>query len=44
VPAPWGADTYVQWRGADELVTLGESEDGLPEIVRYRIDKSQVAH
>ena len=41
VPAPWGPDTYVQWRGADELVTLGESEDGLPEIVRYRIDRSQ---
>ena len=41
VSVPWGAGTYVQWRGADELVTLGESEDGFPEIVRYRIDKRQ---
>ena len=39
VPVPWGADVYVQWRGADELVTLGETEEGYPEIVRYRIEK-----
>ena len=43
VSVPWGAGTYVQWRGADELVTLGESEDGFPEIVRYRIDKRQAS-
>ncbi len=39
VAAPWGSGAYVQWRGADELVTLGENEDGFPEIVRYRIVK-----
>lgn len=43
VVAPWqpGA-AFVQWQGADELVTLGETEEGYPEIVRYRIDRSAV--
>jgi hypothetical protein len=43
VAVPWLAgEAFVQWHGADELVTIGETEEGYPEIVRYRIDRSAV--
>ncbi|HET8632558.1 MAG TPA: hypothetical protein VFL88_00310 [Gemmatimonadales bacterium] len=30
VRAPWPADEFVQWRGAREVLTQGETEDGFP--------------
>lgn len=42
LPTPWiQGETYIAWQGRDELLTRGENEDGLPMLVRYRIDKSR---
>lgn len=41
--APWRAGSaHVQWHGVDELLTIGEDEEGVPELVRYRVEKSAV--
>lgn len=40
VRAPWGKSYGVAYWGADEAVISGENADGLPELVRYRIERT----
>jgi len=40
VRAPWGKGYGVAYWGADEVVVTGENADGLPELVRYRIERT----
>jgi hypothetical protein len=39
VRAPWGKGYGVAYWGADEVVISGENAEGLPELVRYRIER-----
>ena len=40
VRTPWGRGHGVAYWGADEIVVTGENADGLPEVIRYRIDRT----
>jgi hypothetical protein len=37
---PGGSAQRISWIGAKELVTVGETEEGVPEVVVYRIDRT----
>lgn len=39
IRTPWGRSHYVIARGAAQLAVYGETADGFPEIVRYRVDR-----
>jgi hypothetical protein len=40
VRTPWGRGHGAAYWGADEVVVTGENADGLPEVIRYRIDRT----
>ena len=40
VRAPWGKEYGPAYWGADEVVVSGENADGLPELIRYRIERT----
>jgi hypothetical protein len=40
VRTPWGKGYGAAYWGADEVVVTGENADGLPEVVRYRIERT----
>lgn len=41
VRAPWPADEFVQWRGAREVLTQGETEEGFPMLRIWRLQDGQ---
>ena len=40
VRAPWGNQYGPAYWGTDEVVVSGENADGLPELIRYRIERT----